>query len=592
MKRAYHAGLPSAVIYVGLRAAFRSLVRELVVGAGLGGPQDLKALQRVLAEESFDQSVVLHLTQSEGLLPAGPLRELLRELHSFTWATIHGRGVRTARGSRPGSPLADAMFHSLMSPIVKQIEDYVGARPVQDQAQAALNTQAMQIVWADDLAVPRVALDNDQIGSEVIETFQHIYAVFHAHGMTLNMSKGKTEVTITHVGKDSKSFREGLRQAPYLPVPLQDQCQQVQLNVSQVYKHLGTTITTAGRLKVEIQRRVGQAWGTFRQLAQPIFLNRALRERTRLFLLESLVLTKLLYGAGAWSGLLEADLRRLQVCYMGLLRRVLGQVKRPGLTVLSDGALWQKAQCAPLLVRLAQQRFFLGARIARAAPDFLWHELQLEHKELPRSWMSEIEDDMAWLSSVMPLAGWGSSVHELWETWRAGKPGWQHLIRQAGQKHVCLLARQSPEDKHRGEEDDTLLDLWLQAQCRCHCGQAFANERALRLHKVKLHGWRTGQATYMVTPVWFACVTTGHAIGSTCTSDTFQERGCPMCVLLGFMSLGAMKPLALIFRRTALQVLLEWCGRRHWHYVARAPLVLVWQMSNGRKMNSWPLRSL
>lgn len=497
MKRAYHAGMPSAVIYVDLRAAFHSLVRELVVGSGLGGPRDLEALQRVLAKESFDEDTVTRLVQDEGLLPMGTLRDLLRELHSFTWATIHGRGVRTARGSRPGSPLADALFHSLMSPIVRQIEDHVAARPVQAQARDALQTRAMQIVWADDLAVPLIAGANDQIGQEVVETFQHISAVFQAHGMTLNMSRGKTEVTITHVGRDARVYREELRQTPHLQVPLPTHAQPVQLSVSQVYKHLGTTITAAGRLKVEIQRRVGQAWSTFRQLAQPIFLNRALKEKTRLFLLESLVFTKLLFGSGAWSGLLEADVRRLQVCYVGLLRRTMGQVKRPGVSVLNDAALLQRAQCVPLLVRLAQQRFLLGARIARAAPDFLWQELQHEYEELPRSWMSEVEDDLEWLRSVMPMHGWGSTFHDLRTSWRNGQPGWKHLIRQAGQKHVCLLGQLPPEESHRGGEHDTLLDLWLQARCRCECGQTFANERALRLHKVKLHGWWTTEAGYI-----------------------------------------------------------------------------------------------
>lgn len=78
-----------------------------------------------------------------------------------------------------------------MSPIVHQIEATVGARSVQKQARRALFTEAaeaFQIVWADDLAVPLIAMDNEQIEQEVRETFQSIYRIFHAHGVTLNMS--------------------------------------------------------------------------------------------------------------------------------------------------------------------------------------------------------------------------------------------------------------------------------------------------------------------------------------------------------------------------------------------------------------------
>ena len=128
MRRAYAARMPSAILYVDLRSAFHSLVRELVLGAGLGGPTDLRALQKTLDQEGFEDEIIDKITQTHGILPDGILKALMRELHGFTWSTIQGKGVRTARGSRPGSPLADALFHCLMSPIVKQIEEQIATR--------------------------------------------------------------------------------------------------------------------------------------------------------------------------------------------------------------------------------------------------------------------------------------------------------------------------------------------------------------------------------------------------------------------------------------------------------------------------------
>lgn len=270
-----------------------------------------------------------------------------------------------------------------------------------------------------------------------------------------------------------------MRLHPLMKVCLQgEEGPTTNLSLGHIYKHLAATITAAGRLSQQIRRRIGQARGTFRQLAQPLFLNRALKETTRLFLLESLVFTKLLFGSGGWSGLLGADVRRLQVCYVGLLRRTLHQVKKPGVSVLSDHAILQRAQRAPILVRLAQQRLLLGARLAKHAPKFVWQELQRERADLTRSWFAELEEDLQWLQSAVSLRDWGSSLQEVSEKWQQSKSGWQRLVRL-------------------GEEDDTLLDLLRSAHCQCSCGQTFANQRALRLHRVKRHGRRTAEAGYI-----------------------------------------------------------------------------------------------
>ena len=118
----------------------------------------------------------------------------------------------TARGSRPGSPLADALFHCLMSPIVKQIEEQMAANPVQKMAREALQCQAVQVVWADDLAVPLLATRNAEMEDEIRKAFAVVFNVFHQYGMTLNMSRGKTEVMVTFAGPEARTFCEQLGQ--------------------------------------------------------------------------------------------------------------------------------------------------------------------------------------------------------------------------------------------------------------------------------------------------------------------------------------------------------------------------------------------
>ena len=53
---------------------------------------------------------------------------------------------------------------------------------------------------ADDLAVPLLAAHNAEMEIEIQKAFANVFDIFHQHVMTLNMSKGKTEVTVTFAG--------------------------------------------------------------------------------------------------------------------------------------------------------------------------------------------------------------------------------------------------------------------------------------------------------------------------------------------------------------------------------------------------------
>ena len=497
MRRAYQAKLPSAILFVDLRAAFHSLVRELVLGKELGGHVDLMALQETLKKEGFEDDLIHKMTHSHGVLPEGPLKALMRELHGYTWSTIHGRGVRTARGSRPGSPLADALFHCLMSPIVAKIENHLQARPQQRHARETLGSQAVQVVWADDLAVPLLATSNADMEAEIRYAFGVVFDVFHEYGMTLNMSRGKTEVLVTYAGSEARAFRERLRREPQMNVQVGTSSSTMCLVLGNAYKHLGTTMAAAGRLHLEVKRRVGQAWGAFRQLARPVFLNKALKESTRIFLLETLVFTKLLYGCGSWNGLTLADEHKLSVCYLGLLRRTLGQVKTHDAEVLSDLAILQRTGCAPIMVRISQQRFLLAARVARFAPSFVHEELLREEAEMAQSWRGMVTEDLGWLHAMVDLSKWGTTLPALWEAWQHQKPGWQHVLRKAVQKYRCIMHLLHTAPVERGEEEETLQDLWMKVHCRCHCGQGFASLKALRMHQMTAHSWRTPISGYL-----------------------------------------------------------------------------------------------
>jgi hypothetical protein len=62
------------------------------------------------------------------------------------------------------------------------------------------------------------------------------------------------------------------------------------------YTHLGTIASQSMSVAAELKTRVGKASNAFRQMRKTIFHNRHIPVRTRLQLLESLVLSILMYG--------------------------------------------------------------------------------------------------------------------------------------------------------------------------------------------------------------------------------------------------------------------------------------------------------
>ena len=293
---AYSCQLPTCILFFDLKAAYHSLVRELVLGADLSNEKAKKVLIEQLSQDGFDAEDIERMICSDGLLPAGFRRAWFRELHSFTWSSIVDEPVATNRGSRPGSPLADSLFHLAMAPLIREMEQWLTQRTERQAALEKLGHPGLPVVWADDLSVPVISTCNDTLMDEVGATFEFVDRLFSRHGFTLNLQRGKTEGLPTFVGAGAAEFRRRL-----LAQPVLFGHRDLQLGAS--YKHLGTYIDSAGDLCRDIKLRIAQAWGMFRQLSRPILRNGRLSLKSRLAMLDSLIFSRLFYGAGSWGAL-------------------------------------------------------------------------------------------------------------------------------------------------------------------------------------------------------------------------------------------------------------------------------------------------
>jgi hypothetical protein len=118
-------GYSSAVVFFDLTNAFHRLIRELV--SGIHVPSEVEAVLEALVSEGIPAHEVGRLLELPSLLKAmhAPpfLIQLLQDLHTDTWLKAPGddRFIVTRRGTRPGSPLADCIFHILMADVTNVV---------------------------------------------------------------------------------------------------------------------------------------------------------------------------------------------------------------------------------------------------------------------------------------------------------------------------------------------------------------------------------------------------------------------------------------------------------------------------------------
>lgn len=154
------------------------------------------------------------------------------------------------------------------------------------------------MTWVDDLAVPVTASHPAELIPTIRRVLQHIHQVFYRKGLQINYAKGKTETVVMFRGVDADAQRLAFfstSHESYIAASTETHVFRVRAVAS--YKHLGVRFQMDSDLQHELQCRSGQARVAFNELRRPMFRNRAISVQARLQLLNSLVFSKLLYGA-------------------------------------------------------------------------------------------------------------------------------------------------------------------------------------------------------------------------------------------------------------------------------------------------------
>ena len=483
----------TAILFIDLRMAFHGLIREAVHGGDNTRAEEQATLWGHLRKEEIPlQTLLREIDQGGCLRQMGAnesLIQTLQELSNSTWYEVEGRAVVTMKGSRPGSPLADALFHSQMQRISHKLNEMLkDLTELQEEDGNQKVGAGEPIYWADDLAIPLHATTCSGINQLVEEVTERVNAIFLKYGLKMNFSQGKSGVILTYRGAGSAEARKELLRKREDTFNIHEENKTHKLYKGMTYKHLGVYQESGGQINYEIKCRVGATWECFRALRRSVLCTRRLKLATRLQMCNTLVFTKLFFAAGTLPVLTRKQWKKIDTCYMTILRTITGELYR------KDGSRKYKNDEDFLVVygltssriRITQERLTYARRLSLQAHHLLHEILQQEKESRPDSWHQALEADLRWLQKTSG-GNWGLDYQQASEAWRVRK-GWSNHIKKAILKHnrQDKIAREIIKWNHNTQHDQR-----PEAEFECECGQTFRTKGGLATHRARMHNYRT-----------------------------------------------------------------------------------------------------
>ncbi|OLP82019.1 hypothetical protein AK812_SmicGene37367 [Symbiodinium microadriaticum] len=367
--------------------------------------------------------------------------------------------------------------------------------PVEVPSPVALS----QVVWADDLAVPRIT-ETEHAAKAIGVEAGVLTDAFKEFGFSLTFGPHKTAGLLTLRGAGSRKARQSVFGPRGLggsvPVLLKFQ-NTVRLPLVNAYRHLGCQQAPAGSLKQEIQYRVSQARATFAEGRRKVYKNPKISVRRKGHILGSTVIPKLVYGAGAWGPLNSGETRTFSGALWSFYRPLLGIGR-------CDAQNWDASTCFALLglpspsTLLRTQRLLYLGQMLRAGPDELWAVLRAD-----RPHASLLQADIRWLhewthrttglpNPDLEWSAWVSFVQQAYGKYKGAVKRARMLdihrhavVAALSGLHRALVLVCGTVEGHAREEPPVLKEVCIP------CRRAFSDRLSWAGHAARKHGYRS-----------------------------------------------------------------------------------------------------
>ena len=203
-------GVSTAVLYLDLKSAFHHMIREFALG--ISNPEDFEQILVDLRAAGHPLEATRHGRRLVGALETigcdARVLRLLRDIHTDTWFTIStSELVRTKRGTRPGSPLADAIFHVAMAQLITEVRQWLFTQTAFIELLQVFDLPVLTVVWADDVAIPWASSTATELVPQICQLVQNVERIFAQKGFTINFGLQKTNAVITFQGTCAPALR-------------------------------------------------------------------------------------------------------------------------------------------------------------------------------------------------------------------------------------------------------------------------------------------------------------------------------------------------------------------------------------------------
>ena len=489
--------LPACVLFADVSSAYYSSVREL-------------AARR-------EGVSVVPAGVSDGLRRSGASRWLeaaTAELHRGSWFTLRhdSTPVETFKGSRPGSSLADLVYSAGLEQLLARRDllrrcapracavprvPWDGRKDFSPLQAAVREVALSDVIWADDLAECLEPEPSEPLAAQLAVEASTLDEAFAAFGYMLSYGRLKTAALAAVHGAGARSSRRALFGNGGELHVFREDMPPARMPLVESYRHLGVIVSANGSFLPELKARVASAWTAFRLGRTKVYRCRHIAVARRGALLATMVLPRLLFGAGAWPRLRAGEARCFHSAVSSMYRQALC-VPRAEDQHISGAVMCSLLGLVDPDTLLKLERLRYARQLVASGPPSLWALLRLD-----AGYVADMRAALSWMYGLLHATIPLGSPEEQWSEWvqlmtvRPGRfKGWvkrcreltrvrlaAHAAIQLLRKHVRACG--SGQDLRGPGATATYPEVCIP------CRTGFVSRVAWSCHAQRKHGYRT-----------------------------------------------------------------------------------------------------
>ena len=523
--------MPAAAVFVDLRSAFYSVLRQGLFEGEISDQHVCQAMAQlgVSPEEFHEIASTVH--QEAATAGVGPHADLLfRNLFCathFRMAAID-QPCHTAKGTRPGDPVADVLFNMSMMLILRSVRAQVNC--IADFSNVVGSVVAttvaapvilppkgyLDVAFVDDCVFMTFAPSNEQM----MQQTKLLQSVFHdearKRGLSVNYEKGKTEVIVQCCGPNTRFFKKNLLIEGKASVPIVCENETYQLRVVHGYKHLGSFVQEGASIEWDRRKKVAQARQAWWTLKRSFFSKKAISSHVKTTVFNAIVKSRALYNAHVWSWISPKDVEHwndsVREMFSPIVKR---QLQASPAFKYTSAQLCALAGILDFQDQLHVNRLMYLHRMMEKAPAILW--TFIVEVEAPQGWLQQLRSSFQWLvdhfPGHLPFAMEEETVDIIQKVALDGR--WRAKVKRASRSAVayykrqadgliwtrCMQAKLEVLGCLKEVSEKPKLVCW---QCEL-CDAGFDSKRGLAMHSHSVHGYLREAKHYIVDDKCNAC---------------------------------------------------------------------------------------